>query len=169
MAGVIMICGGLCCGKTTYAEALRRERGGVILSIDALMLALFGPDAGEMHDEYARRAKAYLHRQALLLLEAGVDVILDWGFWRREERTAVRALYEERGFSVELHALDITDETWRRRVAARNAAVQSGATDAYFVDEGLAAKFKARYERPEDGEADIWIKEEKQPCPREII
>ena len=55
MARVIMICGGLCCGKSTYAEALRRERGGVILSIDGLMLSLFGPDAGEMHDEYARR------------------------------------------------------------------------------------------------------------------
>ena len=74
MAGIIMICGGLCCGKTTYAEALRRAQGGIILSVDALMLAMVGPDAGEMHDEYARRAKAYLHGQALALLGAGAPV-----------------------------------------------------------------------------------------------
>ena len=159
MARVIMICGGLCCGKSTYAEALRRERGGVILSIDGLMLSLFGPDAGEMHDEYARRGKAYLHAQALALLAAGVDVILDWGFWRREERDAVRAMYGEHGFAVELRALDISEDAWRARVAKRNAAIQAGEAQAYFVDEGLAAKFQALYERPEDGEVDLWVRE----------
>lgn len=155
MAKLIMICGGLCCGKTTYAEA----QGGVILSIDALMLALFGPDAGEMHDEYARRAKAYLHYQTLSLLEAGVDVILDWGFWTRAERDETRALYERRGFAVSLHALDIPEETWRERVAKRNAAVRAGRASAYYVEEGLAAKFRARYEKPEDGEVDVWARE----------
>ena len=105
MAKLIMICGGLCCGKTTYAEALREAQGGVILSIDALMLALLGPDAGEMHDEYARRAKAYLHCQTLSLLEAGADVILDWGFWTRAERDETRALCERRGFAVSVRRL----------------------------------------------------------------
>ena len=159
MAKLIMICGGLCCGKTTYAEALREAQGGVILSIDALMLALFGPDAGEMHDEYARRAKAYLRRQAFSLLEAGVDVILDWGFWTRAERDETRALCERRGFAVSLHALDIPEETWRERVTKRNAAVRAGRASAYYVDEGLAAKFRARYEKPEDGEVDVWARE----------
>ncbi len=153
-----MICGGLCCGKTTYAEALRGEKGGVILSIDALMLSLFGPDAGEMHDEYARRGKAYLHGQALSLLEAGVDVILDWGFWTKAERTAVRAFYERYGYPVTVHALDIGEAAWRDRVERRNAAVRSGEAQAYPVDEGLAAKFRSRYEKPEASEADVWIR-----------
>ncbi len=155
MAKLVIICGGLCCGKTTYAERLRREGGGVILSVDALMLALFGRDAGGMHDEYARRAKAYLHRQALALLEAGTDVILDWGFWTRDERAATRAFYAERGFPVALHALDVDGETWAARVAKRNAAVLAGETEAYLVDEGLAAKFRARFEKPGDDEIDV--------------
>ena len=158
MARVIMICGGLCSGKTTYAEALRREKGGVILSIDQLMLSLFGPDAGEMHDEYARRGKAYLHDQALSLLAAGVDVILDWGFWRREEREAGKALYEGRGHAVALHAIDIPEETWRARVEKRNAAVRAGEAEAYPVDEGLAAKFRALYEKPAEDEVDVWVR-----------
>ncbi len=159
MATLIAVCGGLCCGKTTYAEALGRERRAPVLSIDALMLALFGPDAGEMHDEYARRGKAYLHRQALELLDAGVDVILDWGFWRQEERRSVRALYEGRGHLFELHALDMDEAVWHDRVAKRNAAVLAGQVEAYLVDEGLAAKFWNRFERPEDGEVDVWVKE----------
>ena len=156
-ANLVMICGGLCCGKTTYAERLRRERGGVILSVDALMLALFGPDAGEMHDEYARRAKAFLHRQALALLEAGVDVILDWGFWTRGEREAVRAFYGEKGFPVALHALDIDEKTWAARVAKRNESVLAGEAEAYLVDEGLAEKFRARFEKPSEDEIDVRV------------
>ena len=46
-----MICGGLCCGKTTYAEALRGERGGVILSIDN--------DGGSMVIRFDERTAVY--------------------------------------------------------------------------------------------------------------
>ena len=47
MAKVILTCGKLGCGKTTYAKRLCAERGAVLLSADELMLALFGQDAGE--------------------------------------------------------------------------------------------------------------------------
>ena len=41
MAKVIMTCGRICCGKTTYAQKLREERNAVILSIDEITLTLF--------------------------------------------------------------------------------------------------------------------------------
>ena len=57
MAKVIMTCGRICCGKTTYAQKLREERNAVILSIDEITLTLFPEGAGEMHDTYALRAE----------------------------------------------------------------------------------------------------------------
>ena len=86
MSKVYLICGKICSGKSTYAQALLRESGAVILSVDELMLALFGQHAGEKHDDYAARIKAWYRQKSLELLASGLDVILDWGFWTRKER-----------------------------------------------------------------------------------
>ena len=53
MAKVIMTCGKICCGKTTYARCLQAAGNAVILSIDEITLSLFPEGAGEMHDTYA--------------------------------------------------------------------------------------------------------------------
>ena len=53
MAKVILLCGKLCCGKTTYAEHLRAQNKAVLLSIDEVMLTIFGQYTGDRHDEYA--------------------------------------------------------------------------------------------------------------------
>lgn len=52
MAKVILLCGKIDCGKTTYAYRLIKDSCAVLLSIDEIMLALYGQDAGEKHDEY---------------------------------------------------------------------------------------------------------------------
>lgn len=157
-AGVTLICGGLCCGKTTYARALSERTGAVTLSVDEVMLSVFGQDAGERHDEYAAGVKKYLLGLAVRLARSGVGVILDWGFWTAAERRQTREFFGARGISCELHYIDIDDETWRRRVAERNAAVKAGAANAYFVDEGLTAKFLRRFEAPQDGEVDVFVR-----------
>ena len=71
MAKLILICGKLCSGKTTYAKTLP----AVTLSVDELMLSLLDPFLGEMHEVYTARAKDYLLRKAEELLENGVDVV----------------------------------------------------------------------------------------------
>lgn len=47
----ILLCGRICAGKTTYAKRLGKTRGAVCLSCDELMLALFGQQLGDRHDE----------------------------------------------------------------------------------------------------------------------
>lgn len=158
MAEVICLCGKLCSGKSTYARTLRAKTGGVILSTDELMLTVIGPDAGEMHDEYARRIKGYLLEKAAQMARAGVTVILDEGFWTRVERARVRAFFEGKGVVCEFHYLEVDDETWRERIAKRNAAIAAGTqTDAYYVDEGLLAKFEGRFEPPGREEIQVWV------------
>lgn len=41
-AKVILICGKRCSGKSTYAERLRDKNNAVILSVDEIMLGVFG-------------------------------------------------------------------------------------------------------------------------------
>ncbi|MCI8443130.1 MAG: ATP-binding protein [Provencibacterium sp.] len=159
MAKVILICGKICCGKSTYGERLRAQEKAALLSVDELMLALFGQHAGEKHDDYTARVQAYLYQKSLELLAAGMRVILDWGFWTRESRCFARRFYEKRGIPLEFHYIDISERCWRERLKKRNAAVLNGQANAYFVDEGLSEKFSSLFEAPKREEIDCWLGE----------
>lgn len=154
---VYLMCGKICSGKSTHAAALRIQHHAAVLSVDEITLALFGADAGEMHDTYVERAEQYLYKKSLELTAAGISVILDWGFWTREERGYARAFYAGHQIACELHYLDIPPEEWRRRIAKRNADIRAGGVSAYYVDDGLAAKFEAIFEPPADEEIDVRI------------
>lgn len=157
MPKVILLCGRICSGKTTYARRLCCESDAVLLSVDEIMLALFGQHCGEMHDEYASRTKQYLLAKTEEVLASGCDVVLDWGFWQKAERDAMRSYFGERKIPMEFCYIDIRDAVWRERIRERNRAVEAGEICAYFVDENLAAKFAARFEEPREDEAVTWI------------
>lgn len=157
MAEVIMTCGRLCSGKSTYAVRMRNEKRAVVLSIDEITLALFRNEAGDMLDEYVERTRAYLYEKSLEIIETGIDVVLDWGFWTAQERKFAREYYGSRGIRCSLHYLDISEEEWERRIAKRNEAVKAGECSAYFVDEGLAQKFRDIFEVPSADEIDVYV------------
>ena len=149
MAAVVLLCGKLCCGKSTYTKALLERRRAMLLSCDELMLSLLPEQLGDLHDEVARKAKDYLLARAVELLTLGVDVILDWGFWQKESRRTAEDFFRSRGFETEWIYLKVTDEEWRRRIAKRNA---EGPPGAYRVDEGLLQKCISRFEEPDAAE-----------------
>ena len=155
MAKVIMTCGMLCCGKSTYAKKIRAERNAVILSIDEITLALFPSGAGDMHDTYVLRAEQYLLALSLQILRTGADVILDWGLWTGDMRNRVRDFYTSRGIENELHYLRIDPAEWERRIEKRNASGEA----AYYVDEGLLKKAVSLFEEPSNDEVDVLIEQ----------
>ena len=152
MAKVMLICGKVCCGKTTYTKKLQ-EKGAVLLSCDELMRLLFDEYLGDRHDEVAARVQAYLFQKSAEILRAGTDVVLDWGFWTKASREEALRFYKEQGFAAELHYLDVDDVTWQQRIEKRNA--HRGPCD-YYVDDGLREKCLARFEPPDA--ADVWVK-----------
>lgn len=157
MAKVIMLCGRICSGKSTYAQRLGKERGAAVLSVDEIMLAMFGQYVGEMHDEYVERTEKYLFVKSAELINSGINVILDWGLWTKEERKFAREFYAARNIECELYYINISDELWAKRLAKRNALVAAGNTDAYYVDENLAKKFASIFEAPTADEIDVMI------------
>ena len=92
MATLHLMVGLPCSGKTTEARRLERELGALRLTPDEWQTALFGDDAFEPeHDARHSTVERLLWNIARRALELGVDVILDYGFWAREERDALRA------------------------------------------------------------------------------
>ena len=126
-----------------------------MLSTDEITLALFGQHCGNNHDEYVERTQNYLFNKSLELIEVGINVILDWGFWMKEERDYAREFYNNRNIECEFHYIDISDETWKIRLKKRNNEILAKETSAYYIDDNLAEKFASIFEVPNEDEIDV--------------
>ncbi|MCM1530347.1 MAG: ATP-binding protein [Alistipes sp.] len=157
MAKIILLCGKICSGKSTYAEKIRREMPAAVLSADEIMLAIFGHDAGERHDIYVEAVKKYLFEKSVQLVGSGINVIMDIGLWTRAERIKVREFYRLRSIPAEIRYIDISDDEWRRRIDKRNREVSEKLVSAYYIDGGLAEKAARLFEAPEESEIDLRI------------
>ena len=105
-------------GKTTRARELETEHRALRLTPDEWMIPLFREsDAGGKRDVLEGRF-VWLADRAL---RAGTSVILDFGLWGRDERSALRWLATEAGAGFELVYLAIDSAEQDHRVTARFA------------------------------------------------
>ena len=159
MAKVFILCGKICSGKSTYSQKLRKDKKAVILSVDDITLTLLGQNGGNTLDVYVEKLEQYFFQKSVEIVETGINVILDWGFWTKAERDFAKEFYGSRGIEYELHYISISDEEWYRRLEKRNKDVMGKKSDAYYVDEGLAQKFKSIFEIPGKEEIDVWVEQ----------
>jgi predicted kinase len=105
-------------GKTTEARRLEVERGALRLTKDEWVKALHGganpPDVGAV-------IEGRLIDIGLRALALGVDVVLDFGLWSRDERSALRQAAADLGAAVELRYVDLPREEQHRRLERRQA------------------------------------------------
>ena len=121
MATLHLMVGLPCSGKTTLAKKLEQELAALRLTPDEWQVALFGQDAEEReHDARHSLIEAMLWKIASRALELGTNVILDFGFWAREEREDYRLRAKRLGASSEVHFLDVPKEELLRRLVIRN-------------------------------------------------
>jgi predicted kinase len=118
MATLFLMVGLPGAGKTVRAKELAARHGALRLSPDAWMIPLFGEsEAGGKRDVLEGR----LIWLALAALRLGTSVILDFGFWARDERSALRWLTAEAGASCQVVYLPVDRATQRVRITHRQA------------------------------------------------
>jgi predicted kinase len=122
VATLHLVVGLPCSGKTTLAQKLERELPALRLNLDEWHIRLFGQDAEEPeHDARHSLIEAMLWNIACRALELGTNVILDFGFWAREEREDYRSRAKHLGASSEVHFLDVPEDELLRRLEDRNS------------------------------------------------
>lgn len=105
-------------GKTTAARRIEVERGALRLTKDEWMKALYGRDnPGAASDVIEGR----LIQVGLRALEVGIDVVIDFGLWSRDERSALRQAAADRGAAVEIRYFELPRAEQRRRLDQRQA------------------------------------------------
>ncbi len=123
MAILHLMCGLPCSGKTTLAKQLEHQHAALRLTPDEWHTCLFGKDwlADPEHDTRHNRVEAIMWEVAARTLTLGVNVILDFGLWAKEEREDFRARAAALGAGSKLHFLDVSEEELLQRLAIRNA------------------------------------------------
>lgn len=151
MATLHLMVGLPCSGKTTHAKKLEQERSALRLTPDEWQIGLFGQDALEPeHDARHSFIETMLWNVASRALELGTNVILDYGFWAREEREDYRQRAKRLGASSEVHFLDVPEVELLRRLAVRNA--QPSQESFHICEESMIP----------------WIKFFQKPAPDEL-
>ncbi len=149
MATLHLMVGLPCSGKTTLARALEREHAALRLTPDEWQVRLFGQDASEPeHDARHSLIEALQWEVAERALALGVDVVLDFGFWAREEREDYRSRAAELGAGSEVHFLDVPGDELLRRLARRNA--EPGL--AFHIPEEMMRPWIEQFEKPDADE-----------------
>lgn len=146
MATLHLMVGLPCSGKSTLAQQLEHELPALRLTTDEWHIRLFGQDAeAAEHDARHSLIEALLWNIARRALELGTNVILDFGFWAREEREEYRARAQQLGASSEVHFLDVAEDELLRRLVRRNA--QPSPMD-FFIPEAMMKPWIALFQKP---------------------
>jgi predicted kinase len=146
MATLHLMVGLPCAGKTTLALELEREHSAIRLTVDEWHLRLFGQDAEDPeHDARHSLIESLLWEVASRALALGNDVILDFGFWAREEREDFRSRARQLGASSEVHFLDVPHDELFRRLALRNTQPSKS---SFRIPEEMMKPWIAFFQKP---------------------
>jgi predicted kinase len=153
---VVLMCGLVGSGKTTYALGLE-ARGLVRLSVDEYIwrkYGIFGIDFDEPQwIGHQQEAEQFLRDRLVEHIRAGEDVVLDLSFWNRAMRDDYRQLIESAGGRWELHYMKVDPEILPARLATRR--LRSDA-NAFPIEPEMLTRFIASFEHP-TGEGEIVI------------
>ena len=135
-------------GKTTAARRLEIEHGALRLTKDEWMKALYGQENPTSASDVI---EGRLIAIGLRALELGSNVVIDFGLWGRDERSALRQAAADRGAAVELRYYELTPAEQRTRLDQRLA--EAPHTTWQTSDEELD-RWAAIFDAPTVGERD---------------
>lgn len=135
-------------GKTTEARRIEVEQQALRLTKDEWVKALYAhaipPSASDV-------IEGRLIEIGLRALELGINVVIDFGLWARDERSALRQAAADLGAAVEMRYFELPPPEQRRRLDRRQA--EEPHTTWHMSDEELA-EWAAVISVPTPGELD---------------
>lgn len=135
-------------GKTTRARDLAQTRRALRFTPDEWMIALFD---GIQPEGKRDLVEGRLIMVALQALRLGTSVVLDFGLWSRDERSALRWLARSAGASCQVVYLPVDEAVQRARVAHRKATAAHTTFPMSLAD---LDQWRRKFEVPDAAELD---------------
>jgi predicted kinase len=133
-------------GKTTRAKELAAAHPALRLTPDEWMISLFD---GSQPDGKRDLLEGRLIALALQALQLGTNVVLDFGLWSRDERSALRWLAASAGASCQVIYLPVGKDVQRARIAQREATAPH---TTFPMTEADTDKWRTQFQAPDAAE-----------------
>lgn len=154
-----VLCGFIGAGKTTFARKLEGDTGAVRITKDEWLIRLIGTDPTiDGYAELDRNVCQLSQDFAFYLLGKGIDVILDEGFWARDERAALRNKIRTSGGEDVLYFVDTPIDAIRERVAERNLHLSA---DSFKISRELLDSYLQYWQPPGEDEEYVLVRHEE--------
>ena len=135
-------------GKTTAARRIEAEHRALRLTKDEWMKALYG---GENPSSASDVIEGRLVLLGMRALELGTNVVLDFGLWSRDERSALRQAAADVGASVVMCYFELAPDEQRSRLDQRLAEAPNA---TWPISEEELTEFAVKFDIPSAAEID---------------
>lgn len=142
---VYLIVGLPAAGKTTRARELESRTPALRLTPDEWQIVLFGDENPLDKRDLVEGKLIQLGMRAAHL---GINVVLDFGFWTKDERSALRWIAGAVGARSRVVYLPIEPDEQRRRATHRFASTPG---QTFHMSDAELEQWRARFQAP-DGE-----------------
>jgi predicted kinase len=133
-------------GKTTRAQELARSHDALRLTPDEWHLSLFGTSLRA--DGKRDLLEGWMITLALRTLRLGTSVVLDFGLWGRDERSALRWLAGQAGVPCQVVYLPVDLDVQLARIAHRQATTP----ETFPMPEADVVTWRTKFEAPDPAE-----------------
>lgn len=143
---VYMLCGLPGSGKTTYAKKIEMNTQCVRLSLDERLISRYGKSfEASKYREYERNVEDELKKELKDAISNGVNVILDYGFWKKAKREEYRQIISQLNAEAETIYFKTDIRILKKRLKVRN--LNKSDIDQY-VSYDMLDNFAAEFEEP---------------------
>jgi predicted kinase len=133
-------------GKTTRAKELELSASALRLTPDEWQIMLFGdknpPDKRDL-------VEGKLIQIGMRAAQLGTNVVLDFGFWGKDERSSLRWIAGAVGVRAQVVYLPIDNEEQRRRVKTRFATTPG---QTFHMSDVELEQWRAQFQAPDHDE-----------------
>ncbi len=156
---VYLICGFIGAGKTTFAKKLEEKTGAVRITKDEWSIRLIGNDPTiDGYEEWDHKICGLSRDVAFQIAEKGIDVIIDEGFWAKEQRVELRRRIDAIGAKEVLYYLETPIETIRERVVGRNTNLTE---DSFKISSVMLDNYLRYWQPPSEDEDYVLVSQAK--------
>jgi predicted kinase len=146
MTTLFLIVGLPAAGKTSRAKSLAAEHAALRLTPDEWMIPLFGDSQPPGKRDVLEGRLIWLAREALRL---GTNVVLDFGFWSRDERSSLRWLAGSLGASCQVVYLPVDRATQLERIQHRGMRTPD---QTFVMTEADVDRWRGQFDVPDAAE-----------------
>ncbi len=148
-----IICGFIGAGKTTFSRKLEKDTGAIRITKDTWMIKIFGNSPTfEKFEEFDDKVSKLSRDTAFQLLEKGIDVIIDEGFWVKSQREEMKRRVERLGAKAVLYYVKCPMEVMKKRTLERSG---NPSEDSFKISGKLFEQYAKYWEAPTSDEGYI--------------